>query len=204
MSDPPAWKTTALRIIGFLIMMVASQTVAVRLFTGAWGGLPDDPLWVGPTAAAIAMVAAVTWAIPGVAVVDAVRARRIGRVHARTTVDRFRRLERLVNTMHPTPPDTRCAHPNAVPVNSVVTGETLAALCPDCDQALPAAWLTCNHSSAHTSPVDNTSLAQHPHRKFCRTCRVTYWSPPRSLIPTIADTRPPTTAEIACPQGEKP
>jgi hypothetical protein len=31
-----------------------------------------------------------------------------------------------------------CAHSNAVPVESVVTGELLARLCPDCDEQLPA------------------------------------------------------------------
>ena len=32
-----------------------------------------------------------------------------------------------------------CAHPGAVPVESV-TGETVAWLCPGCDVQLPAAW----------------------------------------------------------------
>jgi hypothetical protein len=31
-----------------------------------------------------------------------------------------------------------CQHSNAVPVESVVTGEVLARLCPDCDQQLSA------------------------------------------------------------------
>jgi hypothetical protein len=33
-----------------------------------------------------------------------------------------------------------CAHPNAVPVEALVTGERVAALCPDCDTQLPAEW----------------------------------------------------------------
>lgn len=31
----------------------------------------------------------------------------------------------------------RCSHPRPVPVESVVTGELLARLCPDCDEQLP-------------------------------------------------------------------
>lgn len=33
--------------------------------------------------------------------------------------------------------DGGCRHVRAVPVESVVTGELLAALCPDCDEQLP-------------------------------------------------------------------
>ncbi|MEV0619577.1 hypothetical protein AB0I81_40105 [Nonomuraea sp. NPDC050404] len=33
---------------------------------------------------------------------------------------------------------SRCSHPRPVPVESVVTGELLARLCPDCDEQLPA------------------------------------------------------------------
>jgi hypothetical protein len=33
-----------------------------------------------------------------------------------------------------------CPHANAVPVESVVTGELLARLCPDCDQQLSAGY----------------------------------------------------------------
>jgi hypothetical protein len=32
----------------------------------------------------------------------------------------------------------RCAHPDAVPVESVVDGVVLARLCPDCNEQLPA------------------------------------------------------------------
>jgi hypothetical protein len=35
----------------------------------------------------------------------------------------------------------RCPHYNAVPVESVVTGELLARLCPDCDQQLYADYM---------------------------------------------------------------
>lgn len=35
----------------------------------------------------------------------------------------------------------RCAHPNAVPVESV-DGERVATFCPDCDTQLPAEWET--------------------------------------------------------------
>ena len=33
-----------------------------------------------------------------------------------------------------------CAHSGAVPVNLLVTGETVAWLCPGCDSELPAGW----------------------------------------------------------------
>jgi hypothetical protein len=33
-----------------------------------------------------------------------------------------------------------CAHPEAVPVDLPVTGETVAWLCPQCDAQLPAEW----------------------------------------------------------------
>ncbi|NRQ36001.1 hypothetical protein HII36_29830 [Nonomuraea sp. NN258] len=39
---------------------------------------------------------------------------------------------------HESPQPARCAHPRPVPVESVVTGELLARLCPDCDEQLPA------------------------------------------------------------------
>jgi hypothetical protein len=34
-----------------------------------------------------------------------------------------------------------CAHPGAVPVNLLVTGERVAWLCPGCGRQLPAGWL---------------------------------------------------------------
>lgn len=37
-----------------------------------------------------------------------------------------------------------CAHPDAVPVVLLLTGETAAWLCPDCDRQLPAGWSTVN------------------------------------------------------------
>lgn len=33
-----------------------------------------------------------------------------------------------------------CEHPDAVPVESVVDGSTVAWLCPGCDAQLPATW----------------------------------------------------------------
>lgn len=35
----------------------------------------------------------------------------------------------------------KCTHPNAVPVESVVTGDVLARLCPDCNEQLDGPWL---------------------------------------------------------------
>lgn len=33
-----------------------------------------------------------------------------------------------------------CNHPDAVPVELLLTGEVVAWLCPDCDRQLPAGW----------------------------------------------------------------
>lgn len=33
-----------------------------------------------------------------------------------------------------------CSHPNRIAVDLALTGETVAALCPDCDRQLPASW----------------------------------------------------------------
>lgn len=110
-SDLPSWKTTALGTAGFAVIMIAHQQVAIRLFTGAWGGQPDDPLWVGPATAAIGMAAAITWTLLCTGITEP-RRREAGR-------------------------RTGCSHVAAVPVESVVTGEVLALLCPTCDVQLP-------------------------------------------------------------------
>jgi hypothetical protein len=34
-----------------------------------------------------------------------------------------------------------CAHPDAIPVDLLLTGETVAWLCPACGTQLPAGWL---------------------------------------------------------------
>lgn len=88
----------------------------------------------------------------------------------------------------------RCDHSAAVPVES--GGEVVAALCPTCDVQLTAAWLTCDHASAYESSVDISSLAAPPGQRLCNGCGVTYWPPPRRIIPTIANLSPPTTAEL--------
>jgi hypothetical protein len=64
----------------------------------------------------------------------------------------------------------RCAHPDAAAVTNL-DGETVAALCPDCDTRLPAAWLTCEHPA----PIDITSFADPPSTLWCSGCDVTYW-----------------------------
>jgi len=108
----------------FIIVLAAVDQLAVRVFTGTWGGGPDDPLWVGPVSGAIGMVAG--WA----AVVA---------LHVRG------RPTRTLGTAHRPTARTRvggCTHAQAVPVESVVTGQVLAALCPVCDAQLPAEALT--------------------------------------------------------------
>lgn len=68
----------------------------------------------------------------------------------------------------------RCSHSNAVPVES--GGETVAALCPDCDRQLPAEWLTCSHEET----VEVPRLGDRPpYDQLCAGCGVTY-QPERS------------------------
>ena len=63
-----------------------------------------------------------------------------------------------------------CDHAQAVPVESAVTGEVLAALCPGCDTRLPARFLTCDHPSS----VDVSSLGDLPgSHELCLSCGVT-------------------------------
>ena len=63
-----------------------------------------------------------------------------------------------------------CAHADAVPV-TLLGGETVAALCPDCDTRLPAAWLTCEHPA----PINITTLSDWPGSRFmCTGCGVIY------------------------------
>ena len=41
-----------------------------------------------------------------------------------------------------------CAHPGAVPVDLLLTGEVVAWLCPDCGQRLPAGWAEVSEEAA--------------------------------------------------------
>lgn len=65
----------------------------------------------------------------------------------------------------------RCSHSGAVPVDSVVTGEVLAALCPACDAQLPAEFLACPHEDA----IEITELGEVPGRSICNGCGVAAW-----------------------------
>jgi hypothetical protein len=64
----------------------------------------------------------------------------------------------------------RCAHPQAVPVES--DGKTVAVLCPDCDRQLPAAWLTCPHENTVDAPMFGE---RPPHLRICSDCGGEYW-----------------------------
>ncbi|MFI9558847.1 hypothetical protein [Nonomuraea endophytica] len=66
---------------------------------------------------------------------------------------------------------SRCDHSGAVPVESAVTGEVLAALCPGCDAQLPAEFLGCAHANA----IDITSLNEPPGRSICNDCGTSGW-----------------------------
>lgn len=61
-----------------------------------------------------------------------------------------------------------CTHVDAVPV--VSAGETVAALCPSCDQQLPAEWLTCGHPDV----VEFATFGSPVIEGYCPACNVTY------------------------------
>ncbi|GAA0402902.1 hypothetical protein GCM10009530_63590 [Microbispora corallina] len=63
-----------------------------------------------------------------------------------------------------------CSHPAAVPVESVVTGQILAALCPTCGAQLPAGFLSC----AHETTIDTTSMEERGPRRHCLGCGATW------------------------------
>ncbi|MDN3356065.1 hypothetical protein [Actinomadura sp. DC4] len=90
----------------------------------------------------------------------------------------------------------RCAHARAVPVES--GGETVAALCPDCDRQLPAAWLTCPHEDTIEMPEMG---AAPPHEQLCNGCGAIFWPEPQParwvFVESLADPTAPTEAEIA-------
>lgn len=81
----------------------------------------------------------------------------------------------------------RCAHAEAVPVESVVTGEVLAALCPGCDVQLPAEFLTCPHENV----IDTPALNQRPGLGICNDCGVSAsFDRPRAVITFGGDVNP--------------
>ncbi|MFI7630244.1 hypothetical protein [Microbispora rosea] len=117
-------------IVVFLAVMAAADQIAVRIFTGAWGGQADDPLWVGPVSAAIGI------ATPCLAT---------ALLHIRAAGHREPRRPRPQPSRPRRPAPSRakgCTHAAAVPVESAVTGQVLAALCPACDAQLPAETIT--------------------------------------------------------------
>ena len=63
-----------------------------------------------------------------------------------------------------------CDHAAAVPVESIVTGEILAALCPACGEQLTAAFLGCAHDNA----IDTGGPSDRPgSRNVCNDCGTT-------------------------------
>jgi hypothetical protein len=90
----------------------------------------------------------------------------------------------------------RCAHARAVPVES--GGETVAALCPDCDRQLPAAWLTCPHDNPIELPTFDVPP---PYEQLCNDCGVAFWPVPSPgrwvFVESLADPTAPTAEEIA-------
>lgn len=70
----------------------------------------------------------------------------------------------------------RCAHADAIPVQPY--GQTIAALCPDCDRDLPAEWLTCEHNT-----VEITAPSEPAGHLLCLLCHVEYCPTPPQVKP---------------------
>ncbi len=62
-----------------------------------------------------------------------------------------------------------CAHTEAVPV-TLTTGETVAALCPSCDQQLPAEAVGCEHEVG----CEITALGHRWPSYMCSKCHAVY------------------------------
>ena len=78
----------------------------------------------------------------------------------------------------------RCSHAAAVPVYSAVTGELVAALCPECDQQLSAEFLGCVHANI----IDTPALGEQPGRGICNDCGTSAWfDRPPALITCRTD-----------------
>ncbi|MGI5288048.1 hypothetical protein ACQEVF_32550 [Nonomuraea polychroma] len=79
-----------------------------------------------------------------------------------------------------------------MPVESLVTGEVLAALCPGCDTQLSAEFPGCPHDNA----IDITNLRELPGRQICNDCGTTGWygSSPRAVV-TLSESVPPEQLE---------
>lgn len=79
-----------------------------------------------------------------------------------------------------------CAHAAAVPVESTVTGEILATLCPACSTQLPARFLGCPHNQT----IEVTSMGDRGQQRHCLDCGGTWGD---ADDPFLA---PPTTSEL--------
>lgn len=66
-----------------------------------------------------------------------------------------------------------CDHRAAIPVESAVSGEILAALCPACGDQLTAKFIGCPHADA----IDIPTLGEPPGRRVCNDCGTTGWYP---------------------------
>jgi CelD/BcsL family acetyltransferase involved in cellulose biosynthesis len=75
-----------------------------------------------------------------------------------------------------------CPHTDAVPVTLATTGETVAALCPECDRQLPAEWIGCDHADS----IDTTRLSDPVVRLLCQRCGVEHADPNRRTWPGLA------------------
>jgi hypothetical protein len=84
-------------------------------------------------------------------------------------------------------------HTSAIPVESVVTGDVLAALCPACDAQLPAEFLACPHDNV----IEITSWGEPPGRGICNGCGASAWfGHPQALISLDEDVDAERLAEF--------
>lgn len=65
-----------------------------------------------------------------------------------------------------------CLHSRAEPV-TLLTGETVAALCADCLTKLPAAWIDCL-KTGHDELAEATELGSSRPQYICRNCNGIY------------------------------
>jgi hypothetical protein len=66
-----------------------------------------------------------------------------------------------------------CPHPAAEPV-TLLTGETVAAVCAACLARLPAEWLECQRLGGHHPVGEVTALGDHVPRWMCGRCYEIY------------------------------
>lgn len=124
----------------------------------------------------LALIAALlTIALTSIVYITTSDLRETWRYRRRVDRDFARRVK--ARKVEPSPPPrpvsavTPCAHTEAVPVESSVTGEIHAALCPICGIQLTAEFLGCPHINI----IDTPSMDQPPGQAICNDCGTSGW-----------------------------